>query len=113
MFVGDETDGQPAIRVVAAVLVTRGYPITATYTQTLTSDACTCRPQNSSNARAELGKRLISAVCGGGVGGQCIGGRATDSGCAPLSGDSPPMLKRLTAHSLQVVRALSETLDCL
>jgi len=97
VFVGDETDGQPAIHVVAVVLVivvTRECPITATYKQTLTSDVGTRQPQNTLYERAELGTHLISVACGGGVGGQCTGDRAIASGCAPLSEYSPPMSKR-------------------
>lgn len=83
VFVGDEADGQPAIRVVATVPITRGRPVTATYTQTLwcTQDRrrhllaakcfdCAC-PRCADPT--ELGTHLGSAACGG----QCPGGRAT------------------------------------
>ncbi|KAL4089800.1 hypothetical protein QTP88_024764 [Uroleucon formosanum] len=122
VFVGDETDGQPAIRVVAAVPIIRGCPITATYTQTLwcTRDRrrhllttkcfeCTC-------ARcvdpAELGTHLGSVACSGGSGGQCVGGRATATGrwlcstCGRLATDVE------AAHALQAVGELTKTRDC-
>lgn len=82
VFVGDVTDGRPAIRVVATVAIARGHPVTATYTQTLwcTRDRrrhllaakcfeCTCPRCDDP---AELGTHLGSMACT-----ECDAGRAT------------------------------------
>lgn len=124
VFVGDEAEGQPAIRVVAAVPIARGCPVTATYTQTLwcTRDRrrhlsaakcfeCVCARCSDPT---ELGTHLGSAACAGGGdgGGKCSGGRATAvsqwlcATCGRLATDVE------AAGALQVVGALSKTRDC-
>lgn len=82
VFVGDDTDGQPAIRILASMPIVCGQPVTATYTQTLwcTRDRrrhlsaakcfeCTCPRCDDPT---ELGTHLGSLACT-----ECDTGRAT------------------------------------
>lgn len=109
VFVGDPTDGQPSIRVVATVAIGRGSPVTATYTQTLwcTRDRrqhlraakcfeCACPRCDDPT---ELGTHIGSSACG-----SCDAGRpVADHRCSVCVNGADEAQKR--------VRSLSKT-DC-
>lgn len=120
VFVGDAADGWPAIRVVAAVAIARGDPVTATYTQTLwcTRDRrrhlaaakcfeCACARCADPT---ELGTHMGSAACAA-----CRGGRATAAGrwscdrCGRPAGDGDGGLAAAEAGAQRLVCALDKT----
>lgn len=116
VFAGDVADGWPSIRVVAAVPIARGSPVTATYTQTLwcTRDRrqhllaakcfeCAC-PRCADPS--ELGTHLGSAACRACVRGRALADTAGRWVCATCGQRSEHVD---VAEAERVVRSLDRT----